>query len=120
MSARSGVTNDLIARAKALSKLPDEREMDVLMAVGEQETIALTAMALHGLGVDAVSYTGAQAGIVTSGASAGLTLATAACLARLIAGVDWAGTATTAPQPSHTAARISLTTPEPSLNATSR
>ena len=42
VSARSGVTNDLIARAKALSKLPDEREMDVLMAVGEQETIALT------------------------------------------------------------------------------
>ena len=54
VSARSGVTNDLIARAKALSKLPDEREMDVLMAVGEQETIALTVMALHAIGVPAV------------------------------------------------------------------
>ena len=65
VSARSGVTNDLIARAKALSKLPDEREMDVLMAVGEQETIALTVMALHAIGVPAVSRTGAQAGIFT-------------------------------------------------------
>ena len=67
VSARSGVTNDLIARAKALSKLPDEREMDVLMAVGEQETIALTVMALHAIGVPAVSRTGAQAGIFTDG-----------------------------------------------------
>lgn len=65
VSARSGVTNDLIARAKALTKLPDEREMDVLMAVGEQETIALTAMALHAIGVPAVSRTGRQAGIIT-------------------------------------------------------
>ncbi len=65
VSARSGVTNDLIARAKALQKLPDEREMDVLMAVGEQETIALTVMALHAIGVPAVSRTGAQAGIFT-------------------------------------------------------
>jgi aspartate kinase len=39
--------------------------MDQLLAIGEQETIALTAMALHGIGVDAVSYTGAQAGIST-------------------------------------------------------
>jgi aspartate kinase len=37
----------------------------MLLAIGEQETIALTAMALHGVGVDAVSYTGAQAGIFT-------------------------------------------------------
>ena len=65
VSARSGVTNELIARAKAVNPHPDEREMDQLLAVGEQETIALTAMALHGVGVPAVSYTGAQAGIVT-------------------------------------------------------
>ena len=65
MSARSGVTNDLIARAKAFSENPDEREMDMLLAVGEQETIALTAMALHSLGVKAESRTGAQAGIHT-------------------------------------------------------
>ena len=65
VSARAGVTNELIARAKAITPLPSEREMDQLLAVGEQETIALTAMALHAIGVDAVSYTGAQAGIFT-------------------------------------------------------
>ncbi len=65
VSARSGVTNDLIARAKSINPLPDDREMDMLLAIGEQETIALTAMALHALGVPAVSLTGAQAGIRT-------------------------------------------------------
>ncbi len=65
VSARSGVTNELIARAKAINPRPDTREMDMLLTVGEQETIALTAMALHALDVPAVSYTGAQAGIVT-------------------------------------------------------
>jgi aspartate kinase len=65
VSARAGVTNELIARAKEVCDQPSEREMDQLLAVGEQETIALTAMALHGVGVDAVSYTGAQAGIFT-------------------------------------------------------
>ena len=65
VSARAGVTNELIARAKAVCPMPSEREMDQLLSIGEQETIALTAMALHGIGVEAVSYTGAQAGIFT-------------------------------------------------------
>ena len=65
VSARSGVTNELIARAKAITPLPDEREMDVLLSVGEQETIALTAMALQNLGIAAVSRTGSQAGVLT-------------------------------------------------------
>lgn len=65
VSARSGVTNDLIKRAKALNSNPDDREMDMLLSVGEQETIALTAMALQALGVPAVSRTGRQAGIKT-------------------------------------------------------
>lgn len=65
VSARSGVTNELIARAKAITPNPDEREMDMMLATGEQETIALTALALHAIGVPAVSRTGAQAGIVT-------------------------------------------------------
>ncbi|MBI5380358.1 MAG: aspartate kinase [Opitutae bacterium] len=68
VSARSGVTNELIARAEAVCAHPSERELDQLLAIGEQETIALTAMALHGIGVDAVSYTGAQAGIFTDNA----------------------------------------------------
>jgi aspartate kinase len=65
VSARAGVTNELVARAKAVTPHPSEREMDMLLSIGEQETIALVAMALHGLGVDAVSYTGGQAGIFT-------------------------------------------------------
>lgn len=65
VSARSGVTNDLIARAKALNENPNDREMDLLLTVGEQETIALMAMALHKLGLPAVSRTGREAGILT-------------------------------------------------------
>lgn len=65
VSARSGVTNELISRAKALNPNPNDREMDLLLAVGEQETIALLAMALHAIQVPAVSRTGAQAGILT-------------------------------------------------------
>jgi aspartate kinase len=63
----SGVTDNLIKLAKEIMPLPSEREMDVLLATGEQQTIALTAIALHSLGVPAVSLTGAQAGIVTDG-----------------------------------------------------
>ncbi len=67
VSAMSGVTDGLIKMAKEIMPLPSEREMDMLLATGEQTTIALTAMALHALNVDAVSLTGAQAGIVTDG-----------------------------------------------------
>ncbi len=65
VSARSGVTNRLVADARSLHPNPNEREMDMLLAVGEQETIALMAIALHRLGVPAVSRTGGQAGIKT-------------------------------------------------------
>jgi aspartate kinase len=67
VSAMSGVTDNLIKLAKEIMPLPSEREMDMLLATGEQTTIALTAMALHSIGIDAVSLTGAQAGIVTDG-----------------------------------------------------
>src|SRR6266576_2773023 len=67
VSAMSGVTDNLIRLAKEIMPLPVEREMDVLLATGEQTTIALTAMALHASNVPAVSLTGAQAGIVTDG-----------------------------------------------------
>ncbi len=66
VSAMSGVTDSLIKLSREVSPNPSEREMDVLLATGEQTTIALTAMAIHGLGHKAVSLTGAQAGIVTS------------------------------------------------------
>ncbi len=67
VSAMSGVTDGLIKLAREIMPLPSEREMDVLLATGEQTTIALAAMALHALGVPAFSLTGAQAGIVTDG-----------------------------------------------------
>jgi aspartate kinase len=67
LSARAGLTNELIARAKGLCAEPSERELDQLLAIGEQESVALMAMALHGIKVPAVSYTGAQAGIFTDG-----------------------------------------------------
>ena len=67
VSAMSGVTDGLIKLAKDIVPLPSEREMDMLLATGEQQTIALTAIALHALDIPAVSMTGAQAGIVTDG-----------------------------------------------------
>lgn len=67
VSAMSGVTDGLIKLAKDIAPLPSEREMDMLLATGEQQTIALTAIALQTLNVSAVSLTGAQAGIVTDG-----------------------------------------------------
>src|SRR6266498_422746 len=67
VSAMSGVTDNLIKLATEIMPLPSEREMDMLLATGEQTTIALTAMALHALNMPAVSLTGAQAGILTDG-----------------------------------------------------
>jgi aspartate kinase len=67
VSAMSGVTDSLIKLAKEIMPLPSEREMDMLLATGEQTTIALTAIALHSIGIPAVSLTGAQAGIMTDG-----------------------------------------------------
>jgi aspartate kinase len=65
VSAMSGVTDGLIKLAREVAPEPAARELDMLLSTGEQQTIALTAMALHALGVPAVSLTGAQAGIVT-------------------------------------------------------
>ena len=67
VSAMSGMTDGLIKLASEVAPHPSEREMDVLLATGEQTTIALTAMAINGLGGHATSLTGAQAGIVTDG-----------------------------------------------------
>ena len=67
VSAMSGVTDNLIKLSKDVSREPTEREMDVLLATGEQTTIALTAMAINDMGGKGVSLTGAQAGISTDG-----------------------------------------------------
>ena len=68
VSAMSGETNRLIGLAKEVQASPDPRELDVMVSTGEQVTIALLAMALKGIGVDAKSYTGSQVKILTDSA----------------------------------------------------
>ncbi len=65
VSAMGHTTDELTALARAISPNPPQREMDMLLATGEQVSIALLSMALQALGVPAVAMTGTQAGIVT-------------------------------------------------------
>jgi aspartate kinase len=65
VSAMSGETDKLIKLAKEVQATPDPRELDVVIATGEQVTIGLTAMALMNIGIPAVSYTGLQVRILT-------------------------------------------------------
>ena len=65
VSAMGDTTDELISVAKSLCAIPDDREMDKLLATGEQASSALMAIALHDLGQNAVSLTGGQAGIIT-------------------------------------------------------
>ena len=66
ISAMAGVTDELIKLAHEMSPEPDKRELDVLLATGENAASALTAMAVNALGARAVSLTGAEAGILTN------------------------------------------------------
>ncbi len=68
VSAMGTTTDGLVALAGRVSHSPDPREMDMLLATGEQVTIALLAMALHGLGLKARSFTGPQVGMRTNNA----------------------------------------------------
>lgn len=65
VSAMGDTTDELISMARQLSSMPEDREMDKLLATGEQASSALLAMAMHDLGIRAVSLTGGQAGIIT-------------------------------------------------------
>ncbi|WP_435006353.1 aspartate kinase [Tundrisphaera lichenicola] len=65
VSARGHTTDELIVLAKEIHERPPSREMDMLLSTGEQVSVALMAMAIHALGVPAISFTGAQIGIVT-------------------------------------------------------
>ncbi len=65
VSAMGRTTDGLVGLAQQITPTPEPREMDVLLATGEQVTIALLAMALHALGLTARSFTGPQAGIRT-------------------------------------------------------
>ncbi len=66
ISAMAGVTDELIKLAQEMSPDPDKRELDVLLATGENAASALTAMAVNALGGRAISLTGAEAGILTN------------------------------------------------------
>jgi aspartate kinase len=68
VSAMSGETNRLIALARELQEHPDPRELDVMVATGEQVTVGMLSMALIELGLKARSYTGAQVRILTDNA----------------------------------------------------
>jgi aspartate kinase len=65
VSAMSGETNRLVSLANEISVEPSAREYDVLVSTGEQVTISLLSMAIHELGVDAISFTGSQVQILT-------------------------------------------------------
>lgn len=65
VSARGDKTDELVDLAKQMSDNPPPREMDMLLATGEQESVALMAMAVQELGEPAISLTGYQIGILT-------------------------------------------------------
>lgn len=65
VSAMGKATDNLISLADQVSREQSGREMDMLLTTGERQTAALLTMALHERGVDAVSYTGSQVGIIT-------------------------------------------------------
>ncbi|NNG27838.1 MAG: aspartate kinase, partial [Ignavibacteriaceae bacterium] len=66
VSAMGKTTNSLIEMAKRISANPPRREMDMLLSTGERTTMALLCIALSDLGVEAISLTGSQAGIITN------------------------------------------------------
>ena len=68
LSAQGDTTDDLIAKAKEINPNPSKREMDMLLACGEQESIALMAMCIQKMGLPVVSLTGWQVGVHTSSA----------------------------------------------------
>jgi len=65
VSARGDLTDELIDLAKQVSDDPPRREMDMLLSTGEQQSVALATMAVDALGEQAISFAGAQIGIVT-------------------------------------------------------
>jgi aspartate kinase len=65
VSAMGHTTDELLALAREVSAAPSRRELDMLLTTGERVSMALLAMALHDLGVDAISFTGSQSGVLT-------------------------------------------------------
>lgn len=67
VSARGKKTDELVTLAAEITSSPRPREMDMLLSTGEQESVALMAMAVHEMGEEATSLTGAQIGVRTDG-----------------------------------------------------
>jgi len=70
VSAMGDTTDELLGLAKKISPDPPRRELDMLLTAGERISMALLAMALHEAGVEAISFTGSQSGILTTDAHA--------------------------------------------------
>ena len=68
VSAMGDTTDELLELARKVSPDPHRRELDMLLTAGERISMALLGMALHARGVEAVSFTGSQSGIITDGA----------------------------------------------------
>ncbi len=66
ISAMGDATDDLMDLALQVSPQPQPRELDMLLTTGERQSAALLAMALNDLGAEALSYTGSQAGVITT------------------------------------------------------
>ncbi|MGE3547393.1 MAG: aspartate kinase, partial [Kofleriaceae bacterium] len=66
VSAMGKTTNQLIEKAKAISPSPSRRELDMLLTCGEREAMSLLSMACAEVGLEAISFTGSQAGILTN------------------------------------------------------
>jgi len=65
VSALGDTTDELLELSKQITRAPSERELDMLISTGEQVSMSLFAMAVHKLGYEAISFTGAQVGIIT-------------------------------------------------------
>jgi len=65
VSALGDTTDELLELAGRITDRPSDRELDMLISTGEQVSVALLAMALHKIGIDAISFTGPQVGIIT-------------------------------------------------------
>ena len=83
VSAQGDTTDELLKKAAEISPSPPEREMDMLLATGEQISIALLCMALHSLGCPAISLTGWQAGVSTDSHHAKAQIGRASCRERV-------------------------------------
>lgn len=66
VSAMGNTTDELLTLSRQINETPSRRELDMLLSVGERISMALLSMAIHTHGIDAISFTGSQSGIITT------------------------------------------------------